>query len=107
MPNLSYDEQFAGFYSLEGDKVYVKSLQFPLYKGTSSQTSRIYPHDIDNIKNLVDLRSKWGHHFGNVTNHSSYITFSADQSGVMVINKNWDASAYTAIVTLYYTCTDR
>lgn len=98
LPNLSYEEQFAGFYDIDGNKVYVKSIDFgPLIN------QKLVPYEIANYKDLVDLRYTAGSF---ATGTPDYTFDIASQS--IRFRCSWSgSSAYSALVTIYYTCTDR
>lgn len=56
LPNLSYDEQFAGYRDEDGKKVYMKSLNFG---NLLSDSVKAVPHNITNISRLVSMTSRW------------------------------------------------
>lgn len=107
LPNLSYDEQFAGYYDLDGKKVYVKTIEIELFKGTSSAPTKTYPHAIPSVERIVEFKPRWRNFSNNVTNHANYVYYMADQENIYVRIKERDDSGIKALVTLYYTCTDR
>ncbi len=107
LPNLSYEEQFAGFYDESGDKVYVRSFDL----GTII-SPKVIPHNISNLKSVVDDSFRWK---TATTDNEHYWIGNRTGSNHMIIaysKTDIEVSSTTpremiGLVTLYYTCTDR
>lgn len=113
MPNLSFDEQFAGFYDENGDKVYVRSVRLGNLPA-QGQTKQV-PHGIANIKSLVaeSIRQDYTAEGDSIGRCGSFsygsICFAFDlrRSYVQIAALGVSWTKFTAIGTYYYTCTDR
>lgn len=116
IPNLSYDEQFAGFYDTDGKKVYVKTIelgQFPSSNSSSIAASKEVLHTISGLYRKINMITHWGlmpdgsANVGNLTipwYGAVYFHFT-DQNVTIITSYNWAHCSGRAI--LYYTCTDR
>ena len=111
VPNLSYDEQFAGFYDEEGDRVYVRTV---LYGTMPNSAAVARNHNISNIKRIVNYnmatwnpQSPHGAHCSNYyLSSGSYICVTANVDLVRCqVGGDW--RDHTLSVVMYYTCTDR
>lgn len=114
LPNISYDEQFAGFYDRDGSKVYVKTVDFgqlPLGAAASGTIKQV-AHNIDNVKRIVHANFTWWNSVGavyceSVTGNGQHTIATVDKSAVFVTVWNVDRREWTGEFTLFYTCTDR
>ncbi len=119
LPNLSYDEQFAGFYDVDGKPVYTKLIKGPILSTTLTRTYSDFNHNIENIKKVVRLEMT-GYLRGlyAFANNHTLVWFSpngellsycsADVRGDQIRIESRGPYADTPVyVQLYYTCTDR
>lgn len=110
LPNLSYEEQFAGFYDVDGSKVYCKTIEI----GTLASSSHTTPHNIPGFKAFIDAKfRRWnsgGAGSGGEGNYTTtkYLTYVVTPTSVIVeTNQGASWQSLDHRITLYYTCTDR
>lgn len=105
-PNLSYDEQFAGYYDEAGKKVYMKSVDMGALSGTTGNC----PHNIENFERLIDLTVVWYNETKQKVNTICWWNNQTGfflQNGGVQFNSRESLAGYSAIARLVYTCTDR
>ena len=112
LPNHSYDEQFAGFYSLDNKKVYVKTIELGNW-GNGTYVLRRVPHGVQNLNEVVYFHL-WSYSdvhcwAGNFTHGDNLCTcFYDKRGGVFTLqNQGWNYSHVKIRIIVYYTCTDR
>ncbi len=111
LPDLSFDEQYAGYHHWDGRKVYCKTIQFGQLPSNAASSK---PHGIPNI-DWVLKREYIAHRpapnvlFENEnyyidTTGSIYVSAQQDTISTRT-HGNW--SGIELFVTVYYTCKDR
>lgn len=113
LPNMSYEEQFAGYYDEEGKKVYFKTVQYGAMPTTSS-TAIARAHNILNIDRIVHFNFIAQRTNSEKTTYASIYSAHANTSfNVWASNHSIMCNAVgtwaeqNLTVYLYYTCTDR
>ncbi len=99
LPDLSYEEQYAGYHDENGDKVYFKVIDL----GAIIYGNKDVPHGIANFKNPVNVVARRGGLFGN--QKELYFYLNRDYVTVQCYNNPYVGNHVRAII--YYTCTDR
>lgn len=112
LPNLSYEEQFAGYYDEEGRRVYMKTIDFGnIPTGTTQR-----PHGIPNVKRIINLifctynpLNNPGHTSNYYVHANSYLTVMPSPALIECrAGGDWSMSGgNTLVARLHYTCTDR
>ncbi len=111
LPDLSYEEQYAGYHDYDGFKVYVKDIE--LGAAPSTTTNRSIPHNIPSVRSIVKHEStltdgSGGKYCGNIYSPGDHIRFHVSKEAVWVASVgNWQTSNYKMAIRIYYTCTDR
>ena len=114
-PDISYEEQFAGFHDLDGRKVYVKTIELGNLPGKSdlSRIETLIPLSIPGFLNAVDMRLRWVYPpikttlFENANSLTHLMNFSISEGNIRIIVDGMDYRAASGRATVYYTCTDR
>lgn len=117
LPNISESEQFAGFYDLDNQKVYVKTIVLEVFSAADAATTKVYEHNIPSIKsiiqghlrlmtNSVDCRTYLDNH-ANIGSGAWNLVVYERERIYLYFRRAGDYANYEARVTLYYTCTDR
>lgn len=111
LPNLSYDEQFAGYHDFDGSKVYRKAVMIDsVPSGASNQH---YPIDIVNPKRIVRFEAYVDNGYGlyagsHAAGTASYICTAVFPTSIEITtNNNTDWATRKLWVIFDYTCTDR
>lgn len=108
--DLSESEHFAGYHDTDGAKVYRKVI-FANIVSDGNVHNRAIPHNIPNIKNIVDYQSIYS--IGTTTNsgntpsyNDTFVRTGLTNTAVLVsvVGISWEARFR---FTLEYTCTDR
>ena len=113
LPNLSYEEQFAGFFDADGRKVYSKLVNLGnLFASPIGRTDKAFDPGIENLYSVVELRVRRSSSPGRIIfdcifDSDASIFYYTNESKIWVAIRNFDASNHTAIAHIYYTCTDR
>lgn len=112
-PDLSYEEQFAGYCDVDGKKVYCKVFDWSDFPLTESSSKK--PHNIPNIFRIIKIDSVAMHPNSTVTGTSyhpelySRVGCTDNNQNLQLYHhwpdKKWEN--YTFRIVLYYTCTDR
>ena len=114
-PDISYEEQYAGFRDQDGDKVYVKTVVIDSFPSAgSAAVFKTVPTGIANFKKVRDFRVIWGDsadsYEGSLTgiaNTARIVSILADGNiSIYVVNLG-NGSIYSGEATIWYTCTDR
>lgn len=109
LPDLSYQEQYAGYHNIDGNKVYCKTIDFGTLGAAGSYTR---PHNIENFKDAIAVSIKRINPsaaaavFGNVSDTSQSCAFSVSRTGINV-NHTSVYTGHPVLITIHYTCTDR
>lgn len=102
LPNQSTEEQFAGFYDIEGSKVYCKTFVNLVVGNFLANTAYNFPHNIPNFNktiNKIFLLKSWI--------DSGHIWFVPNETNIRVHCHVATGYMTESQLTLYYTCTDR
>ncbi len=119
LPNLSFDEQFAGYCDYDGRKVYTKLVEGPELTRTTTRTYETISHGIASIARIVRIEMI-GYVDDRYAFSNNYSPFWQNTSAGMVCNANAVAGKEEitieyrgpfdngkTLIQLYYTCTDR
>lgn len=115
-PDLSFDEQFAGFHDVDGNRVYVKLVDFgrlPNYASPKQGANIRKPHNLVNIRDVVDFTPFFRSDDGDLYKYAikgsgdAYCTICVTRTNIVVSNNLCDLSSIVLTVAMYYTCTDR
>ncbi len=111
-PDLSHDEQYAGYHDVDGSKVYTRTYDLGIMPTNSLNQFTSHPHEISNFNRLVKMDFIWEsggkYHDGYLTggsNGSHLMRCFCDATAVYTSQIGW--TNHRGIVTIYYTCTDR
>lgn len=117
LPNISETEQFAGFYDLDNQKVYVRTIVLDELSATDTSTVKTVDHNILNIKNIIKgharfmqkstiLRTYQNNHANILSGAWNLVVYEKEKI-YLYFRQVKDFANYDIRVTLYYTCTDR
>jgi len=112
LPDLSYEEQFAGYHDIDGNKVYVKTIDLGSLPTTNGATKAISVSDL-NIKRMVNNVFYWigtsNVYIGNTAHHSvnSLALYYNHVTKEITVMARGSFGPLTGTVTIYYTRTDR
>ncbi|MCD7906808.1 MAG: hypothetical protein LUH04_03775 [Clostridium sp.] len=114
IPDLSYEEQYAGFHNVDGRRVYTRLVDLGnLANSPNGRVDLEVDSGISNLLEVIDLRVRRKNPFNNSVIFGNLCDLGFAQNFVMKDNKilaitiNSDCSEHTAVAQIYYTCTDR
>ena len=112
LPNLSYEEQFAGFCDWDGDRVYVKTVILGTTSSGATEITKLYPHSIPDIKACIDMKilctqqstAPYNLYTSNLCINNAGTIFSCCffKDGIQVHSKHM-TNPFVIKVVLYYT----
>ncbi len=113
LPDLSYEEQYAGYHDVDGKKVYTKLVDLgQMFDAIPGQKKSVDPQ-IPSVLNIIDLKVRRYNDsgeivFGNLSRPETNweVSFYIAHNQI-IIQVYGNASGNVAIAQIFYTCTDR